>query len=237
MLKTLIESLDADVFTPEVIGSIEAKFNEAVDTKVVTESAAHLAVLDEQYEARIDELNEKAEQYSDLKVNELTEMVTKYLDKVVDNFVTESENKLEQLEGDAKQGAILEAFNAFIMTAGVSVAQIAEAKDDADIKHKLDESVSANDEIINENFELKDQNAMLIKMGLIMESKVGLSLVEAEKFDKLSSLIPFSNDATYITSLDTLRESIAGVKVDPVVEPEEKLEESVKPVLSFSHLV
>jgi hypothetical protein len=214
MLERIFESLDEKVFTPELKKALEAQFNEAVETKA--ESIAEATIeeeidsLNEKAEQHVEFLNKKAEEYITMKQEEMVESLDKYLERVVDKFVAEAKELLAESVKSEKADMIIEAFDAMLVATGVQVAQIVEAKDETAIETKLVESTAKYDALVEENIALSEENKKLIKMGVISELKEGLSLVEAEKFEKLAELVEFSKSGEFLTKLTTIKESVKG---------------------------
>jgi len=225
MLEKLFESLDENVFTKELKESLEAQFNEAVEAKAASIASEKIDEkvdsLNEKSEEHIDFLNEKADQYVELKTQELIESLDKYLERVVEEFLKDAKGALDESIKSEKADMIIEAFDSMLIATGVEVSKIVEAKDDSDVQKKLDESVEKYDSLVEENIGLKDENETLIKMGVVNEMKEGLSIVEAEKFEKLAGLVEFTKDEEFAGKLETIKESIKGVVED------EDLSESV----------
>ncbi|MEN8718492.1 MAG: hypothetical protein ABF301_07545 [Sulfurovum sp.] len=244
MLEKLFESLDAKVFTPELKESLEAQFNEAVEikAKVIAEERIEeeIDALNEKAEEHIEMLNEKAEEYIEMKQAEMIESLDKYLERVVEEFIDEAKISLDESLKSEKADMIIEAFDAMLVSTGVEVAKIVEAKDESSIENKLEESVEKYDALIDENISLKEENEKLIKMGVIAEMTEGLSLVESDKFKKLADLVEFSKDAAFAEKLETIKESVKGaaeVKESEKDVINEAVEDNkaTKPV--WSHLV
>jgi len=239
MLEKLFESLDEKVFTVELKEALEAQFNEAVETKsaLIAESKIADAIeeLNEKNEAHIDFLNEKAEEYIENVKLEMLESLDKYLERTVEEFMAEAKSSLDESIKNEKADMIIEAFDAMIIATGVKVARIVEAKEDDAIEKKLEESIEKYDSLIDEIISLKEENEVLIKMGVIAEMKESLSLVEAEKFEKLAAIVEFSKDAEYASKLETIKESVKGT----VETREEKIDESaeVAKLPIWAHLI
>lgn len=227
MLEKLFESLDEKVFTADLKEALTAQFNDAVEAKanMIAESRIEEEIdsLNEKSEKHIEFLNQKADEYLEMKKAEMVESLDKYLDRVVEEFVSESKTSLEESIKNEKADMIIEAFDAMLVATGVEVSKIVEAKDDSAVEAKLQENIEKYDNLIEENIALKEENEKLLKMGIISEMKEDLSIVEAEKFEKLASIIEFSKDAVYAEKLETLKNSIKGA-----AKVEEKIEESVK---------
>lgn len=214
MLERIFESLDEKVFTPELKKALEAQFNEAVETKAESIAEAKIEEeidsLNEKAEQHVEFLNKKAEEYITMKQAEMVESLDKYLERVVDKFIAEAEELLAESVKSEKADMIIEAFDAMLVATGVQVAQIVEAKDETAIETKLVESTAKYDALVEENIALSEENKKLIKMGVISELKEGLSLVEAEKFEKLAELVEFSKSGEFLTKLTTIKESVKG---------------------------
>lgn len=214
MLEKLFESLDEKVFTPELKKALEAQFNEAVETKAESIAEAKIEEeidsLNEKAEQHVEFLNKKAEEYIEMKQAEMVESLDKYLERVVDKFVAEAKDLLAESVKSEKADMIIEAFDAMLVATGVQVAKIVEAKDETAIETKLAENTVKYDALVEENIALSEENKKLIKMGVISELKEGLSLVEAEKFEKLAELVEFSKSGEFLTKLTTIKESVKG---------------------------
>ena len=214
MLEKLFESLDEKVFTPELKKALEAQFNEAVETKAESIAEAKIEEeidsLNEKAEQHVEFLNKKAEEYTAMKQAEMVESLDKYLERVVDKFVAEAKDLLAESVKSEKADMIIEAFDARLVATGVQVAKIVEAKDETAIETKLAENTVKYDALVEENIALSEENKKLIKMGVISELKEGLSLVEAEKFEKLAELVEFSKSGEFLTKLTTIKESVKG---------------------------
>lgn len=239
MLTKLFESLDETVFTTELKEALEVQFNEAVEAKAIQIAEdkinEEIESLNTKSEEHIEYLNEKAEEYVETVKTELVEQLDKYLDRVVNDFMNEAKESLDESVKTEKADMIIEAFESMLVATGVDVARIVEAKDDESVKTELTESVAKNDALVEEILALKEENNKLIKLGVINEMKEGLSIVEAQKFEKLADLVEFSKDEAFTEKLQTIKESVKGA----AEVKEEKLDESVqkgeKPV--WAHLV
>lgn len=243
MLETLLESLDKEVYTEEMVESIKTQFNEAVETKAkeIAEVAINEETLKieasfaEKLEEKLNELDEKSDEYKkeldeksaefiEEKMTSILDNVDKYLDRIIEEFVTESKDKLDESLKSEKSDMIIEAFDAMLIAGAVDISKIVEAKNDTDVEVKLKESIEKYDDLVEENILLKDKNKELLKSGVILELKEGLSLVESERFEKLANLVEFSETKSYIEKLETIKESVAKVNT----EIDNKIDESVK---------
>lgn len=240
-LGKLFESLDEKVFTPELKESLETQFNEAVETKatIIAEARVEEQIeqLNEKSEEHIEFLNEKAEEFVELQKQEMVEAVDKYLERVVDDFMNEAQESLDESVKSEKADMIIEAFDSMLVATGVEVSKIVESKDESSVEKQLSESVEKYDSLVEENINLKAENEKLIKMGIISEMKEGLSLVESEKFEKLADLVEFSSDDKFMEKLETIKESVKGAVEDKQDKKDlnEAEQEGQKPV--WAHLI
>lgn len=270
MLEKLLESLDKEVFTAEMVESIMTQFNESVELKAkeiadveltdAVEKAlaeakeAHDIALQEALEAKEKELDEKADSYIaesleakekeleekadsyiEAKLGEINESLDLFLGKVVEEFIIESKDKLNESLKAEKADMIIESFEAMLTMGAVDVMKIAEAKDESYADSKLAESITKYDELMSDYLSLKKDNENLAKTGIITEMKSGLSLVESKKFETLANMIPFTRDEKYAQELEVIRESVKGAVETPNETIVESVTDSKKPI--YSHLV
>jgi len=211
-LEKLFESLDDKVFTADLKNSLTEQFENAVSEKAELIAAERLEeeieALSEKSERHIDFLSEKAEEFTEMKQTEMVESLDAYMERVVEEFIVEAKESLEESIKNEKADTIIEAFDSMLVAAGVEVAKIVESKDDSSTETALKESIEKYDTLIDESIALRAENEQLIKMGVIAELKEGLTLVEADKFTKLAELVEFSKDASYADKLATIRESV-----------------------------
>lgn len=261
MLEKLLESLDKEVYSVEMLEGIQMQFNEAVLAKAEELSNQKLeealAAKDEEIETKISELEEKSEQYvnesiesktveleekaaefMELKLSEINESLDLFLEEVIKEFNVEAKAKLDESLKSAKADMIIESYDAMITAGAVDMMKIAESKDNSEAEKKLEESISKYDNLMIEHLELKKEKEQLIKIGVIMEMKEGLSLVEAKKFEKLAEMVSFSQDEKFVERLAVIKESVSGSKVEEKQITESvvaRQEEIAKPI--YSHLV
>lgn len=250
MLEKLLESLDKEVFTAEMVDSLIVQFNESVEEKAKEIADAQLAeavekalaeakeaneiAIQEAVEAKTAEIEEKATSFVEDKIAEINESLDLYLGKVVDEFIAESKEKLNESLKAEKADMIIEAFESMLSMGAMDVMKIAEAKDQSYADAKLTESVQKYDELMTEHLSLKKENIELIKTGIISEMKEGLSLVESKKFETLAAMLPFSRDEKYVKELEVIKESVIGAVEKPQVIVE-SVKDSKKSI--YSHLV
>jgi len=258
-MNKLFESLDEKVFTDELKKDLTEQFESAVEAKAselaeINEAKVQelvevkaIEIAAEKIEEKVQELEEKAEEFQAILEQEMNEkeetllnQVDAYLEKVVDEFVAEAKETLDEAKKAEKSDMIIEAMEAMVVATGVDIMKITEAKDSTDAELKLTEKTKKYDELVEENIKLQKEADSLMKLGIIAELKEGMSVIEAEKFGKLADLVEFSKDSDYISKLETIKESIGTQKSEKIEEKaEEKLEEKTKTSVttSFSHLI
>lgn len=234
----LSESLDEKVFTPELKASLEESFNSAVETKAQeiadTKIEEEIETLNVKSEEHIDYLNEQAEEYKEKIQTEMTESVDKYLDRVVEEFMQETNEKLQESIVKEKYELVIEAFESALIALGVDVSRIMEAKDETSTEAELKEKTEKYDSLIEENISLKEENENLLKMGIINEMKADLSLVEAEKFEKLAALVECEKEEM-LEKFEVIKENIKASE-STEVEINENTDE-IDSKCSFKHLI
>ena len=180
----------------------------------------------------------KEAEYEEYMTVQMTEMKTdledkldEYLTRVVEEFVEDNTFAIDESIQTEKYEAIMEGFNSLLITSGVELTQIAEAKEISDeenaiVEGELEEvNAERADRLMEEVMELKGKNAELLKTGLIKESMETMTELQKDKFLKLASIVEFdaTNPVSFIGKLDTLAESVSGEKVEVVEEITEKV--------------
>lgn len=274
MLDTILEALDESIFTQEAKQQIRESFEDAVTFKAETlveqkiedleiKSEEHIQALDEKSQEYLDELSTMSEEYHEylverqeayvlLKEEELVERAEDYLDSVVQEFVEEARETMQESLAQKESEVLKEAFDAMISAQGKEYQKsILESSDDA-IKAEIENLKESYNEAMKEVFSLKRENASLLKMGVISEMVSDMTIVEAERFERLAEGIEFTTDERYVRRLESLKESIKGhsrtqepqqnseelinENVDNL-KPEQTKEESFGNLFSFNHLV
>jgi hypothetical protein len=235
-LNPIFESMDIDAemkselseaFETAVLETVTEKMDEYVDTKLTEETLR----LEEEYKE---------------KVEYLTEALDGYMDTVVEEFIEESAPVFEAQIEEEKSKTLLELFDKMVQVVGVDMMTIAEAKDNSSAEtqvDKLEEEVSL---LADKLVEAKRESDKYLKGGLIAEMKEGLTVLEGEKFEKLSEMVEFSRDTSYVETLETIKESILDSRGEDFQMDETKLPEvafrqpevpSVKDATDFSKYI
>ena len=74
--------------------------------------------------------------------------------------------------------------------------------------NRIEELETKVSDLQTENKTLKKKNDQLIQQGVINELKEGLTIVEAEKFEKLAKGIPFTKNEDYLNKLNELKKTV-----------------------------
>jgi hypothetical protein len=234
-MKQILESL-------ELADEVKSELLESFDAAVLAEAVKLAESKEEAYEEYM------LAQMTEMK-EELEDTLDAYLEKVVEQFVEDNTFAIDESVKSEKYNAVLEGFNSLMIATGVEIAQIAEAKEEADEENAIAESESSEelaamaDKLMAENMELKEKNAELLKTGLVKESAEDMTAVQRDKFLKLAQVVEFDASAPvdFIEKMDTLVESVKGEKVVAEKAPEKVEEkvivESTKYVSAASHLI
>ena len=192
------------------------------DTKVELQEAFDKAVLvkttemiDEHVDTIVAEKVEVIEEEYKEKALLLEDSLDGYLDTVVEDFIAENAPSYEAQITDEKTQTLLELFDTMIEVTGTQMLSIVEAKA-SDDSIALEETAVSRVDVLEDKVsdmaaklvESKREADKYLKSGLINEMKDGLSMLEGEKFEKIADLVPFDRSNSYMTKLDTLKESI-----------------------------
>ena len=170
-------NLDEDIKT-ELLES----FNNAVlveATKLAEEKSNEYEKL---YESQIEENHQ-----------DLIKTLDEYLDKAVEQYISENKIAIDHEVDKTKLDALLEGFNSLTIASGVELMQIQEANNNLNESNN-DNYKTLSDNLMEENIELKEQVGDLFKIGLINEAAEGMTLVEQETFSKIAENIHFDKD-------------------------------------------
>jgi hypothetical protein len=239
-LKTEFENLvesKVEAESEKMLETYDAKFEEFKKTELVKESERILDTYDvklEEFQTTIEESKEK--ELAEYK-SELLESLDTYLDLVVNEYLTENKLTIDTEVEVEKANAVLEAFDALLVTTGVEVSRIVEAKEEAEVsvseeaENTISDMETRLNKALDENKELVATNTEMLKLGLTNEVCEGLSDIQKDKFDKLSALVEMGEDKEdYLSKLEAIRESVISTKIEVVQEPKKEvvIEESKK---------
>lgn len=209
-MELILEKLDSEIFTSDMKSELLESFDSMVDVKSSEKAMEIVEAKQAEYETYINEelATHKAE---------LADKLDAYLDQVIESFMTENEIAIQEAVKTEKMDAVLEGFNSLLLTAGVDLMQISEAKDvqDSEAGIALSEAEESNDELVEQIVTLKAQNEELLKTGLIQEEMAGLTVIQKEKFIKLAETLEFDikNPTRFMSQLDAINSTVSDVKV------------------------
>lgn len=217
MLEQFKESL-GEAFTDELQEELEGKIDALIESKAsmladekIEEETLRLNDLCESYKNQI---KEDAIQYVDGQLEKLNNIIEKFIDKTVNDFVLEHNDTFEVTEADYKANIILDSLANACTIAGVSAQKIAESACAANNEQVISENakmmraLAAMQKLEEEKSNLLKENQKLIKMGIIAELKEGLVGEDAAKFERCANNVPFEKSKKYINKLENLKESI-----------------------------
>jgi hypothetical protein len=232
----LLKTLDESVFTPELTSKIQELY-EAKITAIADEHETKLKDIEALAESRIQEVEEKATEYAEMvketyesKATEyadyvkesLTNDLNDYLAIVVEEFVEENKVAIDESVQSAKVKAILEGFDSLLVTTGVSLSQIVEAQDTTSPTAELETLKVTVNKLIKENASLKTELVEKSKQSVIDTLSIDMSLVQKDKFLKLSEMAVYSGSMDeYTSKLQTIVETV--VSTPSVEKPKEKI--------------
>ena len=156
-----------------------------------------------------DSMTEKAEDYVQYVKTELTDNLNIYMDNIVEAFIEENKIAIDEASQTAKVNAILEGFNSLLVTSGVALSQIVEAKSEATTDVEVDDTLKESvNKLVKENAKLKNKIADLEKQEVAAKLVEGMSVVQRDKFETLSEMVAYTDMETYTSKLQTISEAI-----------------------------
>jgi hypothetical protein len=211
-MEQLFESLNIDI-NEETKAKLAEAFDKAVMAKTVE-------LMEEHVETRVAEEVEKLEEEYQEKVEDLENSLDGYLQSVVEEFIEENQPVYEAQVNEEKSIALLEMFDNMIKIAGIKMLDINEAheqyheENDDILGKKLAKLEEKYDDMAEKLVEARAEADKYLKAGVIMEMKQGLSMLEAEKFEKLAEMVTFTRDESFVDALETIKESIIDQRSD-----------------------
>lgn len=221
-----------DSLNESQMAEIESAFNEAVDLKasqVANDIIAEKEIsLKEEYEAKELELAEKFEEHTNDFESKMVAKLDGFINEKLEDFISKSQDLLENEQKIAKSEALLKVFDNLIQTAGISAAGLVEsAKLEA---HGDYERLSEKyDAAVAEKAELKSQLSALRKEQIIAEATSGMNLVDAEKFKNIASLLLESDDCEDEEDAEAVKDKVEKLKASQA-KSKDSDDEDEKPV-------
>ena len=211
----------------EINDEMKAQLSESFDKAVMAKS---VEMMDEHVETKVAEKAELLEEEYAEKVENLEDTLDGYMTSVVEEFVAQNAPMYEAEILDEKAKKLLEMFDAMMVIGGVTLTDISEARSERDIKedadsieNQLDRATSRLAEKESDLAEARRESDKYLKAGIIAETAKGLTLVESDKFEKLSEMITFERSEGYVSALETLKESIVDSRSETFVSVDESI--------------
>lgn len=241
-MEEILKKINSDILTESVVAELKEAFDSAVTAKVdefkKTEMLSETEKILDKYDAKFEEfkaelLESKEKELEEYK-SDLVEALDSYLDVVVEEFLAENKVAMEDEVAIEKSKTVLEAFDAILVTAGVDVQKIVEAKEAAE--DEVNESTEAKlvdmeerfNKLMEEKKELEAKNAEMLEIGIKAEMCEGLTVVQKEKFNKLAEIVEMGEDKeAFVSKLEAIKESVLGEKVVAESKKEDNKEDKV----------
>lgn len=233
-MEQLLESLDEAIFTPELKGQINELFESKIQA-IKEEYEAKTAEVEAKIEEAIAAEKEKAEayaeyvkealeaktvEYTDYVKEELENTLSAYMDKVVEEFIDQNRITIEESVENAKLRALLEGFDSMLKTGSVYLSDVVEAKTESGTAKELSAVKEELSKVIKENADLKAEKENLVKESIYTEITEGMTIVEKEKFSRLTKFVKFNE-----SDVESYKDSLISFKEEVL----KKVEESAKP--------
>ena len=187
------------------------ELQESFDKAVVKKTTE---LMEEYVETQVNERVEVLEEEYKEKVENLTESLDGYLDQVVEDFIAENAPSYEAQIDEEKTKSLLEMFDTMLTVAGVEMLKINEAKDtdEEENTEDKDKTIAQNeskiDDMAQKLVEARREADKYLQAGVIKEISEGLTVLETAKFEKLSEMVAFDRNPSYLDKLETIKESI-----------------------------
>ena len=220
--------LYADEKVNEKVKELKAKFKEELNehTEQLIQQGEEYAkyVREEERKAineHINKLNELAEEYVDMTCKEIIENLDMYAENVINEFINDYKDKLDMKINESNTNVILDMFSTLCLKTGIGLKEINEAKAEKDNAKKEEDAdlLERYNKEVNENIRLRKENNNLIKAGIINEMKDGLTILQAQKFEKIAETIDFTRDENFINKLKSIKENIQVVPAEIAKKP------------------
>ena len=215
-LHPLFEKMDVDA-------EVKAELSEAFETAVLEEVTNKM---DEYVDSKLTEETLRLQEDYKEKVEYLTEALDGYMETVIEEFIEDNKPSYEAQIDEEKTKTLLSTFDNMVKVLGVDMMTIAEAKDEKDNEGfeaqvgKLETEIS---QMTDKLIEARRESEKYLKAGLITEMCADLTVLETEKFEKLSEMVQFEKDISYVQKLETIKESILSDRSEDFVEERAKL--------------
>lgn len=222
----------ATIYEAAVAEGLKEKLTEA-EAKLVAEheekGAAHIAHLDEQFEAKGKEL---VEQY-EAKVAELETHAEAYLTESVKTWISENRTEVVNMQR-------LQVMEDFVgkMRAVFAECQIDVPESEQSIAEDLAKQIAALTEsqtVLTSRLQsLKEENQTMARAAVVSQMSEGLTMIQAEKLKSLAEEVKVDSISEFSEKLNTLKEAFIKPEGTAPGEPEkaplkEEKQEEKKP--------
>lgn len=220
--------LYADEKVNEKVKELKAKFKNELNEhseQLIQQGEEYAKYVREEERKAINEhinkLNELAEEYVDLTCKEIIENLDMYAENVINEFINDYKDKLDMKINESNTNVILDMFSTLCLKTGIGLKEINEAKAEKDNAKKEEDAdlLERYNKEVNENIRLRKENNNLIKAGIINEMKEGLTILQAQKFEKIAETIDFTRDENFINKLKSIKENIQVVPAEIAKKP------------------
>lgn len=204
----------------------EAAAKEKAITDTLTEKAEEYAdTIRTEYEAKAEAYGKKIQEtfeadmdrYTVYMKEEMSKDLDTYMSHIVEEFVEENKIAIDESTQSSKVSAILEGFNSLLVTSGVTLSQIVEAKSDTSVETEVESLKESVNKLVKENAKLKDSIADMAKQEVISKLAEGMSIIQKDRFEKLAEMVVYTGKDSYTEKLTTMAETISK-KIEEKVE-------------------
>lgn len=210
-IKESIMSIFEDELSEDLKNQIAAAFEVAVETRAEE-------IAEEKVREEVEAIKEEIQQTSrDLveeandSAEELLESISKYLDYVAEEFMTENEIGIESALAVEKANRLIEGLQSVMMEAKIEVTE--ESIDlVSELEDKLEESYSKVNYLTTERFALAEEIEALKREAFITEASRSLTQSQAETLKELSEKFEFKNDEQFKSDVLSLKDRMFNTK-------------------------
>ena len=181
------------------------------EAAVIKNVQEHVAVLEEQQEARINELSEQYEEYQKEQYDGLVENMDGYLSYVAEEWMNDNEVALEKGVKSEISESLLKGLKGLLTEHNIDVPE-----DKVDVVEKLQADnarlVEMNEKLLQKGKQLTE-TVESIQRGKLIESVCeGLTESQAEKFRDLAESLDYKDEESFSNKLHQIRESFFSKK-------------------------
>lgn len=188
MLDSLFEHLDKTIFTPELISSLEEKFEAEVSVQAQNLAASKIAALEEASEKYKQFLDKACQDYLNQYKIKLNEQVNLYLSKIAKDFVTENSNKLDMIAEAAKGNALYKVFECATEILGKDLSEMLGNSAQSGASEQIDNLKQNIDKLHAELTESKLGRYEAMKCTALMRVARNMTLPQMQRLNTIYEL-------------------------------------------------